>query len=78
MSKESVAGFFTSLPDGGEAGMPEDPTSLEVVGYAQQKGFRFSEDELLSVMKEMIWTAQSLPTGWGWKFARSHGLVRKT
>ena len=78
MSKESVASFFTSLVDEGEAGLPDYPTSLEVVGYAQQKGFKFSEDDLLSVMKEMIWTAQSLPTGWGWKFARSHGLVRKT
>ncbi|NQU62178.1 MAG: hypothetical protein HQ512_13690 [Rhodospirillales bacterium] len=78
MSKENVTGFFASLTDGGEAGLSNDPTPVEVIGQAQQRGFEFSEGELLSVMKEMIWTAQSLPMGWGWKFARNHGLVRKT
>jgi len=77
MSKENVTGFFASLADGNEPAMTDAPTVIEVVGHARQRGFEFSEEELLSVMKEMIWTAQSLPGGWGWEFARSQGLVRK-
>ncbi len=78
MSKENVAGFFTSLVDGTEAALPDDPAAAEVIETARQKGFEFSEAELHSVMKEMIHTAQSLPGGWGWKLARSLGLVRNT
>ena len=78
MSKENVAGFFTSLIDGGKAGLSNDPAPAEVVGYARQRGFEFSEGELHSVMKEMLHTAKSLPGGWGWKLARSLGLVHKT
>ena len=78
MSKENVAGFFTSLNDGDEDGMSSDPTPAEVIGYAQQRGFEFSKGELHSVMKELIYTAQSLPRGWGWKLARNLDLVRKT
>jgi hypothetical protein len=78
MSKESVAGFFESLSGDSESGLSIDPTAAEVIGLAQQKGFEFSESELQSVMKEMIFTAQSLPGGWGWKLARTLDLVRKT
>ena len=77
MSKENVAGFFKSLIDGDESGISIDPAPAEVIGYARQKGFEFSEGELHSVMKEMIFTAQSLPKGWGWKLARNLDLVRK-
>ena len=78
MSKENVAGFFTSLKDGDEAGLASDPAPAEVIGCAQQRRFEFSKDELHSVLKEMIFTAQSLPRGWGWKLARNLDLVRKT
>ncbi len=78
MSKENVAGFFISLNDGDEAGMSSNPAPAEVIGYAQQRGFEFSKGELQSVMKELIFTAQSLPRVWGWKLARNLDLVRKT
>jgi hypothetical protein len=76
VSKENVAGFFTSLTGAGEAGLADDPAAADVIGYASQQGFEFSEEDLHSVMKEMIHTAQSLPGGWGWKLARTLGLVR--
>lgn len=78
MSKENVAGFFESLSPDIESGLSIDPTPAEVIELAQQKGFEFSESELQSVMKEMIFTAQSLPRDWGWKLARTLDLVRKT
>ena len=78
MSKENVAGFFTSLNDGNVIGMSSDPAPAEVIGYARQLGFEFSRGELQSVMKELIFTAQSLPQGWGWNLARRLDLVRKT
>jgi hypothetical protein len=78
MSKQNVTGFFESIPAGGAEGIPDDPTPAQVIEIAGQGGFVFSQDELHSVMKDMIHTAQSLPRGWGWKLARTMKLVRET
>jgi hypothetical protein len=78
MSKQGVTAFFDSLVGEIEHGISAQPTAAEVVETARQRGFEFAEDELHSVMKEMIHTAQSLPRGWGWKLARHMKLVRET
>ncbi len=78
MSKQNVTGFFASLAGNGEDGLSDDPVVAEVISRAKENGFEFSEAELHSAMKEMIFTAQSLPRNWGWSLARSLGLVHKT
>ena len=78
MSKENVAGFFKSLKRGSGAELFNNPVPAEIIGYAKERGFEFSEGELRSVMKELIFTAQSLPDNWGWDLARTLDLVRKT
>lgn len=78
MSKENVARFFDRVAgapvDGGPP--PAEPTAREIIAYADRLGFAFSEAELRSHMKELIYTARSLPEVWGWPLARTLGLAR--
>jgi hypothetical protein len=78
MSKENVTGFFKFLKKGDGAKLLNNPVPAEIIRYAKERGFEFSEGELKSVMKELIFTAQSLPDDWGWNLARTLDLVRKT
>ena len=78
MSKENVASFFESLKNRVDSANFKNPIPAEIIKYAKKRGFEFSEEELKSVMKELIFTAQSLPDDWGWDLARSLDLVRKT
>lgn len=78
MSKKNVAGFFKFLKKRGGTEFFNNPVPAEIIGYAKERGFEFSEGELKSVMKELIFTAQSLPDDWGWELARTLDLVRKT
>ena len=80
MSKENVTGFFASWRDGDGAAdrLSSDPTPDNVIRYAKESGFEFSEADLRSVMKELIYGAHSLPQDWGWPLARNLGLIHKT
>jgi len=78
MSKQNVTRFFAAVAGAGEQGLSDDPAVDEVISCAKENGFEFSEVELCSAMKEMIFTAQSLPRNWGWNLVRRLGLVHKT
>jgi hypothetical protein len=78
MSKENVEVFFKFLKKESGAELFDNPVPSEIIKYAKERGFEFSEGELRSVMKELIFTAQSLPDDWGWDLARTLDLVRKT
>ena len=80
MSKENVTAFFASWNNGEDASdrLSSDPTPANVIRHAKELGFEFSEADLRSVMKELIYGARSLPQGWGWPLARNLGLIHKT
>ena len=79
MSKEDVSRFFdqVSRPKDGEPAALIEPTPGDVIAHAASLGYRFTESELRSHMKELIYTARSLPKVWGWPLARELGLARK-
>jgi hypothetical protein len=79
MSKEDVASFFDQMagaPDD-DGPSPDDPTVNEIIAHADALGFAFTETELRSHMKDLLYTARSLPEVWGWPLARTLGLARK-
>jgi hypothetical protein len=80
MSKENVTGFFAAWEAHG--GLAErltgDPSPQAVIACARELDFAFSEADLTSVMKELVYGAHSLPRGWGWPLARNLGLIRKS
>jgi hypothetical protein len=80
MSRENVAAFFAASTKGAESGepLPGEPTADDVIRHAGALGFSFSEAELRSHMKELIYGAHSLPKGWGWPLARNLGLTHRT
>lgn len=79
MSKENVTNFFAAQKDsnGVPGGLSDDPAPGDVIDFAKDLGFEFSEAELHSVMKELIYGAHSLPRIWGWPLARNLGLIHK-
>ena len=81
MSKEDVAKFFDQVAGAPAADGPSpvavDPTANEVIVHADALGFAFTENELRSHMKELLYSARSLPKVWGWPLARTLGLARK-
>lgn len=80
MSKDNVTGFFASWEDqdGAADRLSGNPSPDNVIRCAKELGFEFSEADLRSVMKELIYGARSLPQGWGWPLARNLGLIHKT
>ena len=78
MSKEDVARFFDQAVGASvdDRPSPVDPMASEVIAHAGSLGFAFTEAELGSHMKELIYTARSLPEVWGWPLARTLGLAR--
>ena len=80
MSKENVTRFFASQNDrnGASDRLSNDPAPGDVIDFAEELGFEFSEAELNSVMVELIYGAHSLPQTWGWPLARNLGLVHKS
>ena len=80
MSKENETRFFAAQKDsdGVPGHLSSDPAPDDVIGFAKDLGFEFSEAELRSVMKELVYGAHSLPRNWGWPLARKLGLVHKT
>jgi len=46
-----------------------------VIRMAAGLDLEFTESELKTVLKEMLYAAKSLPRGWGWPLARRMGLV---
>lgn len=79
MSKEDVAMFFDRVAGARDDDGPllVDPTPSEIITHADALGFAFTEAELRSHMKELIYSARSLPKVWGWPLARTLGLARK-
>jgi hypothetical protein len=77
MSKEAVSRFF-------EVSQRDDAVSRTLAGadvdmvirVAAGFNLEFTRNELETVLKEMIYSAKSLPRGWGWPLARRIGLVR--
>jgi len=47
-----------------------------VIRVAANLNLEFTKSELETALKEMIYTAKSLPRGRGWPLARRIGLVR--
>jgi len=80
MSRENVAAFFAASARGATADepLPGEPTADAVIRQAGAMGLPFSEAELRSHMKELIYGAHSLPKGWGWPLARALGLTHRT
>ena len=80
MSKENVTGFLAAWEarEGLAGRLAGDPTPQAVIGCARELGFEFSEADLRSVMKELVYGAHSLPQSWGWPLARNLGLVHKS
>ena len=77
MSKENVAKFFeVSQADDSVARTLAEADVETVIRIAAKLNLEFTEGELETVLKEMIYTAKSLPRGWGWALARRIGLVR--
>ena len=79
MSKQDVAKFFDQVAGApvDHGSWPLDPTAREVIARAGALGFAFTEAELSSHMKELLYSARSLPMVWGWPLARTLGLTRK-
>jgi hypothetical protein len=77
MSKENVAKFFeVSQTDDSMVRILAEADVEAVIGMAANLNLEFTKSELETVLKEMIYTAKSLPRGWGWPLARRIGLVR--
>ena len=77
MSKENVAKFFeVSQADDSVVRTLAEADVDTVIRVAANLKLEFTESELETVLKEMIYTAKSLPRGWGWPLARRIGLVR--
>ncbi len=77
MSKENVVKFFAvSQTDDSVIRTLAGADVDTVIRVAANLNLEFTESELETVLKEMIYTAKSLPRGWGWPLARRIGLVR--
>lgn len=77
MSKENVSRFFevSQRDDVVSRTLAEADVDL-VIRVAAGFNLEFTKNELETVLKEMIYSAKSLPRGWGWPLARRIGLVR--
>lgn len=77
MSKENVSRFFevSQRDDAVSRTLAEADVDL-VIRVAAGFNLEFTKNELETVLKEMIYSAKSLPRGWGWPLARRIGLVR--
>ncbi len=62
MSKGNVLRFFDAAQG--------------VIRLAASCGLSFTAEEMETVLKELPYSAKSLPQGWGWPLARRMGLVR--
>jgi hypothetical protein len=77
VSKENVEKFFeVSQADDSVIRTLAAADVDTVIRMAATLNLEFSKSELETVLKEMIYTAKSLPRGWGWPLARRIGLVR--
>ena len=77
MSKENVTKFFqVSEGDDRMLRLLAEADVDTVIRVAAGVNLEFTKNELETVLKEMIYTAKSLPRGWGWPLARRIGLVR--
>lgn len=78
MSKENVSKFFQQVRDDEPAIRSLAGAEVEtVIRMAKDLGLDFTEAELRTTLKEMLYSATSLPRGWGWELARRMGLVRE-
>lgn len=77
MSKENVSKFFevSQSDDCVTQTLAEADVDM-IIRVAADLNFDFTRSELETVLKEMIYSAKSLPRGWGWPLARRIGLVR--
>lgn len=77
MSKENVSRFFevSQRDDAVSRTLAEADVDM-VIRVAAGFNLEFTKNELETVLKEMIYSAKSLPRGWGWPLARRIGLVR--
>ncbi|MEE8511080.1 MAG: Nif11-like leader peptide family natural product precursor [Acidiferrobacterales bacterium] len=76
MSKENVERFFDAVKADHAMmrGLAEADVDA-VIRMAAGLDLEFTESELKTVLKEMLYAAKSLPRGWGWPLARRMGLV---
>ncbi|MEE8264843.1 MAG: Nif11-like leader peptide family natural product precursor [Acidiferrobacterales bacterium] len=76
MSKENVERFFdvVKADHAMMRGLAEADVDA-VIRMAAGLDLEFTESELKTVLKEMLYAAKSLPRGWGWPLARRMGLV---
>ena len=76
MSKENVERFFdvVKADHAMMRGLAEAYVDA-VIRMAAGLDLEFTESELKTVLKEMLYAAKSLPRGWGWPLARRMGLV---
>jgi hypothetical protein len=76
MSKENVERFFdvVKADHAMMRGLAEADVDA-VIRVAAGLDLEFTESELKTVLKEMLYAAKSLPRGWGWPLARRMGLV---
>ncbi len=76
MSKENVERFFdvVKADQAMMRGLAEADVDA-VIRMAAGLDLEFTESELKTVLKEMLYAAKSLPLGWGWPLARRMGLV---
>jgi hypothetical protein len=77
MSKEHVAKLseVSQTDDSVVRTLAEEDVDT-VIRVAANLNPEFTKSELETVLKEMIYTAKSLPHGWDWPLARRIGLVR--